>query len=212
MNTAEHNGERVNLDDCTQCVAVPGAMSVIDVINPKTGRTFYEGQTLEEVRARGAEYAQAVIMSTDDHRKARAAQQDVPVKWQVTTGETHWEMLEVLPPAMMQGNAFMVGEPGDHHAISGKPRFQAHFEIRGRFFVSDRAMTRDEFRAFLKDGGPLKVLAEHSTATPGTMTPAEIEAQQKLVSEAAKATDHYTEDELEAYAEEQRRKEQQPGA
>lgn len=68
-------------------------------------------------------------------------------KFTKTTEAKYWEMLEVLPPAIMTGDGFLVGEPMDHNA-QGQPRFSAFFEYpRGTFYESVGPMTVAEFRA-----------------------------------------------------------------
>lgn len=43
------------------------------------------------------------------------------MKWIRVTRDRYWEMLEVLPPAVMGGGAFMVGEPMSHDPATGQP-------------------------------------------------------------------------------------------
>ena len=71
----------------------------------------------------------------------------MPIEWHETTREKYWEMLEVLPPAAMGGGGFLVGEPWDHHAITGQPRFAGYAEKQGKYWEADRPMTRKEFAA-----------------------------------------------------------------
>ena len=65
--------------------------------------------------------------------------------WNKTTEEKYWEMLEVLPPAIMTGNGFLVGEPLDHNS-AGQPRYEAFVEKGGEFYVAAEAMTVADFR------------------------------------------------------------------
>jgi hypothetical protein len=67
--------------------------------------------------------------------------------WAATTKEIYWDMLEVLPPAAMMGGGFLVGEPVDHHATSGQPRFEAFIKQGEKYSVSSRPITRKEFTA-----------------------------------------------------------------
>ena len=67
-------------------------------------------------------------------------------KFTKTTEEKYWEMLGVLPPAIMTGYGFLVGEPMDHNA-QGRPRFSCFMEYRGEFFESVAPMTIAEFKA-----------------------------------------------------------------
>lgn len=136
MTTAE------NIRDATQAFAVPLADTLIDCIRPSTGKSWINGDTLEQVRAR---YPGAEIVEIADYLQGKAARQDVPMAWAETTGERYWEMLEVLPPACMMGGCFLVGEPWDHHAITGQPRFQAYLKWGGKHWEGSRPMQRSEF-------------------------------------------------------------------
>lgn len=133
-----------------------GDNSIIDVINPATGRGQYGGETLEQVQK---EYPGACVMPLAEYCADKAKRQDTPVEWSEVTEEHYHEMLNVLPPAAWQGGAFMVGEACDHHAGTGRPRFQAlrrkpefsHEGVRIRtgstYWASSRPMTHAEFCA-----------------------------------------------------------------
>jgi hypothetical protein len=56
------------------------------------------------------------------------------------------DMLNVLPPAIMLTNGFLVGEPYDHEADTGKPRFDGFKQMGGKFYAASRPMTREEFK------------------------------------------------------------------
>lgn len=130
--------------------AVPGESSLIDVINPATGKSWIEGETLEQIRLR---YPTAEIVNVSEWCAAKAARQDEPVTWAETTEEHFFEMLECLPPAYQtggeKGGAFLVGEPWDHHATTGRPRFAAYREIGDKFLKASRPMTVKEFKELL---------------------------------------------------------------
>lgn len=115
--------------------------SCIDLV--KDGRGVYGGRTLDEERV---ECPDAEEMTVDEFRDWKAAQQDAPPIWDETTEERFDEMLNCLSPALMCNKGFLVGEPWDHHAKSGLPRFQAFRRVGGKFLVASRPMTRDEFR------------------------------------------------------------------
>lgn len=75
------------------------------------------------------------------------------IKWKPISRDRYWEMLEVLPPAVMGGGGFMVGEPWDHDPATGKPRF-AGFRKAGegkatRYYEASKPMTIAEFRQFV---------------------------------------------------------------
>jgi hypothetical protein len=141
---AENSAPKVM--DATEAFAVPGEDSLIDCILPATGRSWINDETLEQIRER---YPKAEVVNIEEFCKAKAEKQDSPVEWSEVTHEKYTEMLEVLPPADYNRHfsAFLVGEPWDHHATTGQPRYQA-FETRGgKCYASNRPMTRKEFRA-----------------------------------------------------------------
>lgn len=134
--------------DCVDCIAIPNADSIIDVIRPDTGLTWHFGHTLDQVRAR-PDHAAAVVMSLDEFCQQKATRQRTAIEWIETTECEFSEMLEVLPPALVLPDlaGFMVGEPYDHDAMNGQPRFSGYRKSGNRFMRGSRAMTRDEFRA-----------------------------------------------------------------
>jgi hypothetical protein len=74
------------------------------------------------------------------------------VKWKKVSERRYWDMLEILPPALMEGGKFMVGEPWDHGpcAVNGGeayPRFSAFFRVDGAHYEGNKPMTRAEFQA-----------------------------------------------------------------
>lgn len=133
------------MTDCETAFAVPGEDSLIDVIRPETGRSWIQDQTLEQIRER---YPGAEVVNIEAFCAAKAARQDTPIQWDETTAEHYWEMLEVLPPACMLAGGFLVGEPCDHHAGNGQPRFQAFRKIGEKHFAASRPMTVREFKGF----------------------------------------------------------------
>lgn len=136
----------LSYDDCTHCVAVPGKSSMIDLIHPVTGRTCCYGRTLEEVQA---EQPGAVLMTVSEWTAAKAALQDAPILWEDTTAEAYEEMLNVLPPAAWTLGVFLVGEPWDHHAITGQPRFSCYRQDGETFRKASRPITRREFNEII---------------------------------------------------------------
>ena len=137
--------------DCVECYAVPGESSMIDAIQPVSGRTWYGGHaTLEEVRASSPDYAGAVRMTIDAFLDAKVKKQNTPISWHVTTQEVFDHMLECLPPELWLDGGFLVGEPADHCAATGKPRFDG-FRKRGEVYEStNRPVTKAEFRECIK--------------------------------------------------------------
>ena len=69
------------------------------------------------------------------------------ITWEPTTKETFYEMLEVLPPAAWENDAFLVGEPFDHDAETGDPRYSAYRRRPGeQYETGSRPMTIQEFK------------------------------------------------------------------
>lgn len=127
----------------SECFAIRG-VTMIDLINPATGLTAIYSKTLEECRAeKGYEHAER--MTIDEFCQSKAATQDTPIIWEPVTEEHYYEMLEVLPPAAYLPHGFLVGEPWDHHALTGRPRYQAFIGDKGGYFASSRPMTKREF-------------------------------------------------------------------
>ncbi len=63
------------------------------------------------------------------------------------TEDKYDEMLCVLPPEIMVGNAFLVGEPVDHDHY-GNPRYQLYFRNEGKHYAGG-LLTKDDFEALL---------------------------------------------------------------
>ena len=129
----------------SECFAIRG-QTIIDVINPATGLTVIYGKTLEECQ-QGEGHEHVERMTIDEFCQDKAAAQDAPVVWEPTTEERYDEMLGVLPPALYTEVGFLVGEPWDHHALTGQPRYQAFAALRGvkAYYVASRPMTKKEF-------------------------------------------------------------------
>jgi hypothetical protein len=134
------------MTNATELYAVPGKNTIIDTINPLTGLTQINGDTAEQVRAR---YPDAQRMTIDEWTAAVVARQTAPIVWEPTDAAEYVEMLEVLPPALWIGGAFLVGEPMDHAAADGAPRFTGYWHHGGAYYRASRPITRLELRAEL---------------------------------------------------------------
>lgn len=131
----------------TQCFVHPGPVdSIIDMVNPDTGRSCVYGETLDELRVR---YPGTVIRNFYALLSEKAAEQNRPGEWLDCSAERYEQMLGVLPPAAMKSGAFMVGEAVDHHSGTGRARFRAFRANRGEGTFSEysRPMTFAEFKA-----------------------------------------------------------------
>lgn len=73
------------------------------------------------------------------------------IEWIETTAERYDEMLCILPPAIMTGYGFLVGEPFDHRECRIRhrtaPTFSAFAYRDGKFFEASQPLTIAEFRA-----------------------------------------------------------------
>lgn len=66
--------------------------------------------------------------------------------WKRVSRERYWDMLEVLPPAVFGGGAFMVGEPANHDPETGQPTFAAFKQTGDAYFEATEPMTIAAFR------------------------------------------------------------------
>ena len=129
-----------------ECFAVRGVL-LIDILRPGSDRTRYRNRTLAEVQE-DPEYAKKVTverMTLEAFCQSKSAAQDVPVQWESITEERYYDLLECLPPAYYGAQGFLVGEPWDHHAMTGRPRYQACRCRQGVYEASNRPMTILEF-------------------------------------------------------------------
>lgn len=129
--------------DFTEVWAVPGEDHIIDTINPATGLTSVFGKAAEAVLA---DEPKAVRLTWEAWRAEASARQQTPIRWKMTTQAKYTEMLEVLPPALWIGGAFLVGEPWDHDFATGAPRFAAYLERYGQYYEASRPLTAAELR------------------------------------------------------------------
>lgn len=131
----------------TLCFAVPGALSIIDGYRPETRCGWWSGETLEQIQVR---HPGAVLMTLQAFCEAKAKIQDRPVSWSTVTADSYHDALGCLPPERMLPGAFLVGEPSDHHAITGLPRFACYKRHQGQHWASDRPLTVVEFEAMFQ--------------------------------------------------------------
>jgi hypothetical protein len=72
------------------------------------------------------------------------------IKWTETTQDRYYEMLEVLPPEVMTGLGFLMGEPFTHGTctVTGNtlPRCEPYAQVGERFFVGSENLTVPEFQ------------------------------------------------------------------
>ena len=133
----------LTIADCDRCFASKAQGTIIDTIRPETGLSWYSGKSLAQCRQ---EYPDAEEMSIEDFWEWKAKQQRTPIEWVPTTEDRFTEMLECLPPALGLRGGFLVGEPFDHDAGNGQPRFEGYRQRDELYEMSNRPMTRAEFR------------------------------------------------------------------
>ncbi len=140
----------MTLREYHEVYAVPGENGIIDAINPNTGLTYFCGSSATEVTAK---YPGAVRMPWADWVTAASARQRTPIVWEPTTAAQYDEMLNILPPAMWIGGAFLVGEPTDHDVLTGAPRFTAYWQRGSMYYAASRPLMHTELRACLQAEG-----------------------------------------------------------
>lgn len=124
------------------CFASLKRGTIIDTV--ENGRTRVYGKTLDECRA---EYPDAQEMTVDAFIDWKAAQQATPIEWEATTEDRFEDMLCCLPPIGWCNKGFLVGEPWDHEAKTGQPRYQAFRKTLDGFLCSSRPLTVKEWSA-----------------------------------------------------------------
>ena len=140
--TAEKVKKIVQMADCDRAFVSKEQNTIIDIVNPATGLSWCYGKTLDVCRE---EYPDAEEMDIDEFCTWKAERQRTPITWSATTKAQYWEMLECLPPAAMSKGWFLVGEPYDHDAGNGQPRFSAYRQYGNTYETSSRPITRAEF-------------------------------------------------------------------
>ena len=128
-----------------------GDNSIIDVVSPRTGCGQYGGQTLAQVQK---EYPGACVMQLAEYCADKAKRQQTPIEWLETTEEKLNDALDALPPAAMAGTWFLLGEPQDHCAATGQPRYDCYRQTGERCEYSSRPITVREFRKLRADLKP----------------------------------------------------------
>lgn len=118
---------------------------IVDTVT--NGKTDINGHTLEHVRR---EYPDAEETTVGAFCAWKGNMQRAPIDWLETTHEKYWEMLGVVPPAFMLPGGFLVGEPMDHEADTGRPRYSAFRQEAGKYWTASRAMTLPDFLAEMK--------------------------------------------------------------
>ena len=144
--STDNKTKELSMMDCTHAFAVPGESNIIDTINPFTNKSWINNESLDEIRLR---YPAAEIVEIVQWQADKARRQDTPIIWDETTQEQYDEMLCVLPPAFWERGLFLVGEPSDHHATTGRARFQAYRSLHGKYLAASRPMTIGEARAII---------------------------------------------------------------
>lgn len=78
-----------------------------------------------------------------------------PSRWKEVSEERYWEMLEILPPAVMDGKGFMVGEAWTHRTCSvtkvERASYSAFAEKDGRYYECLDPMSVPEWRSLNLD-------------------------------------------------------------
>ena len=120
---------------------------MIDLIHSDTHRTHINGKSLADCQAEPSYAGVKTVerMTVEEFCQSKSAAQDVPVQWESITEERYYDLLECLPPAYYGAQGFLVGEPWDHHAMTGRPRYQACRCRQGVYEASNRPMTILEF-------------------------------------------------------------------
>ena len=69
-----------------------------------------------------------------------------PISWTEIPEDEFEEALNVLPPVVLLGKGFLLGEPQDHEHSANYPRYTAYLQRNGKFLKSSRPLTIREFK------------------------------------------------------------------
>ena len=129
--------------DFQECYALPDFRCMQDVIHPITGLTMsYQKSEADMVK----QHPTILRMTVEAFCQKKAELQNAPVEWMPTDQATYYDRLEALPPEFMDGSRFLLGEPMDHCAKSGLPRFEGYYARNGRYFYTSRPVTVRDFK------------------------------------------------------------------
>lgn len=144
--TDTHDVKAFTLADCKQCIVSWNYWNgtIIDFINPTTGRTVIYDKSLEDVQV---QHPDAEILTFGEYSAKKAAMQRTSIAWLDSTEESYYYSLECLPPAYQGHGGFLVGEAYDHAADTGEPMFTAFRKVGSQFFMANRPLTIREFKA-----------------------------------------------------------------
>jgi hypothetical protein len=126
-----------------ECYTLPDFDGMTDTIHPITGLTTYGGKSEADVRK---EHPTILRMTVEAFCQKKAELQNAAVEWMPTDQATYYDRLEALPPEFMDGSRFLLGEPMDHCAKSGLPRFEGYCARNGRYFYTSRPVTVRDFK------------------------------------------------------------------
>ena len=108
----------------------------------KDGQTIYGRKPVDKVLAENPSYK---LVEYDEYVAAASAEQDQPIVWSPLSEEDYYKKMDCLPPAVTRSYGFLLGEPQDHYAATGKPRFAAFLKLGHRFCRSSRPLRVEEF-------------------------------------------------------------------
>ena len=124
------------------CFANINDHCIDDLINMETKTGVYSKKSIPELQK---DNPTAKVMKISEWSQIRHNRQNTPVQWVASTAANYDYALGCLPPIAYNGSGFLIGEPYDHDALTGKPRFTAHIMRGDKFFKSDRPMTIERF-------------------------------------------------------------------
>ena len=143
--------DKFQIDEGTRCFVCLAQATVIDFIHPETEKTLYFSKSRDDLLET---YPDVSEMSLGEFMTWKAAQQRTPIAWNEEIPRDRFiSALECLPPAAGTDGwrDFLIGEPYDHDALNGEPRYQGYRRIGKQYFQSSRPITVTEFRAEVGD-------------------------------------------------------------
>lgn len=114
----------------------------------KQGKSFRSFENEEDISAleSGAIWSEAAkrlkALTPLERADLWEAMKAEPEKWQLTTEEMYWHILEAVPPRAMRPDSFLGGEP-DHHNNEGVAVYASFRKVGDKYEA--RYLTLNEF-------------------------------------------------------------------
>lgn len=133
---------KINGLEVTHVFTEPNKTCIVNFCHPQ----MEQEKIQEELKTLRINWPNTILMTWEEFDNQAYKLQNTELKMEEITEERYFELMECLPPAAMEHNKFLVGEPWDHCVKTGKPRFQMCVTSGGKHYASDRPVTKEEYK------------------------------------------------------------------